>query len=635
MAHTIIGTAGHIDHGKTLLVKALTGTDTDRAPEEKARGITIELGFAFYGDRATIIDVPGHERFVKTMVAGVSTIDVAMLVIAADDGVMPQSREHLDVLELMGVERGFVVLNKIDLVEEDWLDLVEEDLAELVAGTFLEDAAVTRVSALTGTGVETVRGHLDAMIEATEERHSEGPFRLPVDRSFLVKGFGLVNTGTVLSGTLKEGNSLDLLPAQVGVRVRGLQCHGQMVEAVSCGDRAAINLPGLEQGEVIRGDVLATSDYFQPTHMLDARLRLLSSSPKELVQRARVRLHIGTSEVLARLVMLDRQLLEPGASALVQLHLESPVVAVWGDRFAIRSYSPALTIGGGQVLDPHPSKHRRSTPDRVDKLRRLEVDDPVDLVAGRLANANERAASAASLAGHFGWSVERIAALLGELVSSGRAHLLQLEGNAHAIHADEWRRLQKRTADALADFHQANPLKPGLKREELRGLCARYLQQGLFERVLAALEEGGTVAVDGSVVRLATHQIRLSDREERLRQGLETALKTARFAEMPGAEELSSRLQAQPAEVEQVLGALRALGSVTALEGGLVLHSDTVSEVKVQLAGYLGSKGEITVAQFRDLIDGNRKFALALLAHFDAMGFTERQGDVRVRGPRH
>ena len=634
MAHTIIGTAGHIDHGKTLLVKALTGTDTDRAPEEKARGITIELGFAFYGDRATIIDVPGHERFVKTMVAGVSTVDVAMLVIAADDGVMPQSREHLDVLELMGVRRGFVVLNKADLADEDWLELVEEDVRELGAGTFLEGTPIFQGAALTGAGVDALQAELDRLIEATEERQAEGPFRLPVDRSFLVKGFGLVNTGTVLSGKLSEGDSFDLLPAGRSVRVRGLQRHGQTVDSVACGDRAAINLPGLKQDEVVRGDVLATSGYFHPTQMLDVRLRLLQSSPRELAQRARVRLHIATSEVLARLVMLNRDALEPGGSILAQLHLESPVVAVWGDRFAIRSYSPALTIGGGQVLDPHPSKHRRSTPDRALQLERLEAEDAAELVGGRLANAREAALSAAVLAGHFGWSSGQVAEVLRELEAAGRAQLLHLDGQSHGMHADEWSSLQANIRDSLADYHQANPLKPGLRREELRSRCARYLQEGLFERALSALEEEGTLSTSGAIVHLTTHQIRLSERQEELRAGVEGALKSATFAEMPGAEELAARLRADQVEMDQLLGALRSMDRVTALEGGLLLHCDTLAAVRRQLDEYLRAHGEITVAQFRDLIDGNRKYALALLAQFDGTGFTERQGDVRVRGRR-
>lgn len=350
MAHTVIGTAGHIDHGKTLLVKALTGMDTDQAPEERARGITIELGFAFLGDRATIIDVPGHERFVKTMVAGVSTIDVAMLVIAADDGVMPQSREHLDVLRLLGVERGVVVINKADLVEEEWLDLVEEEVREFVRGTFLAPAKIFRVSALSGAGIEPLRQRLLAMAEDTAAKRTDAPFRLPVDRAFAVKGFGLVCTGTVQAGALAEGDRVEIAPAGPLVRVRRLQQHGATVQAVRAGDRAAINLAGVEQGQLARGHSLVAPGFFRPTQMLDAQVQLLASSPMPMASRTRVRLHLGTREIMARIVLPAAKPLTPGQEGFAQLRLEAPVVAAWGDRFVLRRYSPALTIGGGQLF---------------------------------------------------------------------------------------------------------------------------------------------------------------------------------------------------------------------------------------------------------------------------------------------
>ena len=303
MAHTVIGTAGHIDHGKTLLVKALTGMDTDQAPEERARGITIELGFAFLGDQATIIDVPGHERFVKTMVAGVSTIDVAMLVIAADDGVMPQSREHLDVLRLLGVERGVVVINKADLVEEEWLDLVEEEVREFVRGSFLAQAEIFRVSALSGAGIDPLRQRLLAMVEDTAAKRTDAPFRLPVDRAFGVKGFGLVCTGTVQAGVLAEGDRVEIAPEGRSARVRRLQQHGATVQEVRAGDRAAINLAGVEQGQIERGHSLVAPGFFRPTQMLDAEVQLLASSPMTMASRTRVRLHLGTREIMARVVL--------------------------------------------------------------------------------------------------------------------------------------------------------------------------------------------------------------------------------------------------------------------------------------------------------------------------------------------
>jgi len=633
MAHTIIGTAGHIDHGKTLLVKALTGTDTDQAPEEKTRGITIELGFAFLGEDATIIDVPGHERFVKTMVAGVSTIDLALLVIAADDGVMPQSREHLDVLELLGVQRGAVALNKIDLVEEEWLDLVEEEVLELVQGTFLEGADLFRVSALTGDGIEALKARLEEMIVETAEKRAATPFRLPVDRAFLVKGFGLVCTGTVLGGELGEGDSVEVQPAGRAGRVRGLQQHGQTVSRVKAGDRAAINLSGVEHGQVERGDVLAGPGCFQPTYMLDARLRLLSSSPGELVQRARVRLHLGTAEIMARAVLLDREVLKPGEEALVQLRLESPTVAVWGDRFVIRRYSPALTIGGGRVLEPHPRKYRRRDPVALGYLEELEEEDVEQVAAARLRQVRSRLKPAGELVGDLGLGPERVEEVLARLEAAGQVERVTVDNQVCALHAAVRQELEERIEAELRGFHAEQPLKPGLRREELRNRSARHVQPELFDHLLGHLERQKRVAVTGSVVRAGTHRICFTAAEEELREAIETRVKTRDFAAIPDADSLARQLRGEEDRVEGVLGALQSLGTVVALEGGLLVHAEVLEEVRRELRGYLEPEGEITVSRFRELIGSNRKYALALLALFDGEGFTERQGDVRVLRP--
>ena len=630
MPHTIIGTAGHIDHGKTLLVKALTGVDTDRAPEEKARGITIELGFAFFGDEATIVDVPGHERFVKTMVAGVSSIDLGLFVIAADDGVMPQSREHLDILNLLGVKRGLVVLNKIDLVDEEWIELVEEDIRELVRGSFLEGEDIVRVSALSGSGIDALRRRLETLVEATVEKRAEGPFRLPVDRTFRVKGFGMVGTGTVVSGSLGEGEGLELQPAGRRIRARGLQKHGAAVPAVRTGDRAAVNLPGLDEADVRRGDLLASPGYFRPTHMLDARLRLLPSSPRELGQRTRVRLHLGTREIMARVVLLKGDVLAPGADALVQLRLEAPVVAVWGDRFVIRRYSPALTIGGGRILEPHPQKHRRRDPEPGRQLAALETTVLEEAVEAKLRIAPEKLKSGRGLAGDLGQSLERVEGVLGALERGDRAVLMQVDNELCALHTEAWDGLSRRVEAGLQGFHRDNPLKQGLRREEWRNLCARDLHPVLFDRLLEALERAGRIALDGAVVRAASHRIRLSAEEEALKEQIEKVLRTAGFAEMPGAGELAQQLRVDRSAMDDLLRALQSLGLVATLEGGLILHTETLEAMRAKLRRYLGQKEEITVADFRDLIAGNRKYALALLGYFDREGFTERRGDVRV-----
>ncbi len=630
MPHTIIGTAGHIDHGKTMLVKALTGVDTDRAPEEKARGITIELGFAFFGDEATIIDVPGHERFVKTMVAGVSSIDLGLFVIAADDGVMPQSREHLDILKLLGVQRGLVVLTKIDLVDEEWIELVEEDIRHLVRGSFLEGEDIMRVSSLSGDGIDALKRRLEVLVAETAAKRPEGPFRLPVDRTFRVKGFGMVGTGSVVSGSLREGEGLELQPAGRRIRARGLQKHGQPVAVVRSGDRAAINLPGLDQTDVKRGDLLASPGYFKPTHMLDARLHLLASSPRELSQRTRVRLHLGTREIMARVVLLDGDVLAPGAESLVQLRLEAPVVAVWGDRFVIRRYSPALTIGGGRVLQPHPEKRRRLDNSLRRQLAALETNAIEEVVEAKLFISAGKLQSCRELSGDLGQSMERMEVLLGSLERRGRAVLMPVDNEMCALHSEAWNELSRVVEAGLQDFHRANPLKQGMRREEWRNRSARNLQPALFDQLLEALERAGRIAVEGAVVRAASHRIRLTAAEEVLKDKIENTLKNAEFADMPGVVELAQRLQVEKKALEDLLRALQSLGLVAALERGLILHAETLEAVRAKLRRYLLDNKEIKVADFRDLIAGNRKYALALLGYFDREGFTERRGDVRV-----
>jgi len=630
MAHTVIGTAGHIDHGKTLLVKALTGTDTDQAPEEKARGITIELGFAFLGESATIIDVPGHERFVKTMVAGVSTIDVAILVIAADDGVMPQSREHLDVLELLGVERGVMVLNKVDLVEEDWLDLVEEELRDFTHGTFLQDAEIFRVSALSGEGVDPLRQRLLALAGDTEDKRADAPFRLPVDRAFVVKGFGLVCTGTVLAGSLGEGDRVEIMPEAREVRVRSMQEHGVAVDRVQAGDRAAINLAGVEQGQIERGDLLVAPEAFRPTQMLDVRLRLLQSSPMSIEPRTRVRLHLGTREIMARVVLPERKPLEPGEESVVQLRLEAPLVAAWGDRFVLRRYSPALTIGGGTVLDPHPAKHRRFDADLLDHLRVLECGELRQVVERWILAVDDRLKSERDLLGELGIGPERLQEILGELVAAGMVVRVDSEGRAQLLHSSVRGRWGEWIEAALADFHRSEPLKPGLRREELRSLSARYAQPELFDCVLRHLVDEGRVAMDGAVVRAASHGIRFTPEEEATRTEIEKRLNTTAFTDIPDAAGLARALAVEQQQIEALLRALQELEVVVSLEGGLLVHREALVLVQDRLRAYLQADGEITVAQFRELIGSNRKYAMALLGYFDAAGFTARDGDVRV-----
>lgn len=637
MAHTVIGTAGHIDHGKTALVKALTGTDTDRAPEEKARGITIELGFAFLGDEATIIDVPGHERFVKTMVAGVSTIDVAVLVIAADDGVMPQSREHLDVLQLMGVQRGLVAVNKIDLVDAEWADLVVEEVRELVAGTFLDGGPVVQVSAQTGEGVEELRSALQDLVGKVGARRTGGLFRMPVDRAFQVKGFGAICTGTVLSGMMRQGDAVDLLPAGRRLRIRGLQRHGADVSEVSSGDRAAANVAGPDVGEAERGQVLATAGTLEPTYMLDVHLDLLGSAPAELTQRTRVRFHIGTSEVMARVVLLDGDVMSPGDGGAVQMRLEAPVVACWGDRFVIRRYSPAVTIGGGRVLAVHPARHKPGDRAMAGRLRAIDEEEAADALAPRLALEPTGSLAAHQVTAELGLDEEGMEAAMGPLVSAGRVVEVDVQGVGYLIEEGAWSELTASMLSELGRFHEAQPEERGTSRENLRRAAARGLTPELFAAVLTRLAADGRIAVDGPTVGIAGREIALSGAQAALAAHIGAVLVEAGAGAPITRETLGERMAQtagggphKPREIASALTALINMGSVLALEGDLLIHSDGLEKARGAITTFLGEHGDITVSQFRELIGSNRRSAMALLNRFDGEGLTERRGDVRV-----
>ena len=629
MSHVIIGTAGHIDHGKTALIKALTGIDTDTLPQEKDRGVTIDIGFAYWKDQVTIIDVPGHERFVKNMVTGVCSVDLALFVVAADDGAMPQTREHLGILNFLGVRRGVVALNKVDLVERDWAELVVEDLRDLFKGTFLDGAPIVPVSAVTGEGIETLRTLLEEEIGKVETRPDGGVFRLPVDRVFSVRGFGTVVTGTVLSGQVRVKDVVMLQPADQAVRVRGVQVHGRGVETALVGHRAAINLADVEVDQVARGDLLAQQGYFSSTYMLDARLRLLKDAPASLKNRARVHLHLGPRDVLARVVLLEADELHPGESQLVQFRLEGRGVAARGDRFVIRRYSPVQTLGGGVVLDAQPVKHRRFREDTLERLRGSEVEDPTRVLGLRLKAAGFRADSARDLAAALGLSLSETSDRLQSLLDDGDAFGFRRAGEAVYVHIDSWQCLLARITEALSTYHQANPLKAGVSRNELRPRVEGKPPAGFFEHAIDHLLSEKVLASVGPLLRLAEHRIRFLGDQGRIREEILDLLRAARAAP-PDLNEIGVHLAQDAAEVHAVAAAMQAMGEIVRLDENLVFLPRTLEEIEQGLDGYLQRNREMSVSAFRDLVGTTRKYAVPLLNYFDNKGVTVRKGDVRV-----
>ncbi|HOC88710.1 MAG TPA: selenocysteine-specific translation elongation factor [bacterium] len=625
----IIGTAGHIDHGKSALVKALTGTDPDRLAEEHERGMTIDLGFAFLSPEIALIDVPGHEKFIKNMVAGVSTIDLAMLVVAADDGVMPQTREHLDILSLLRLQRGLIVLSKVDLVDAELLELVREEVREAVKGTFLSGAPIFEVSSLTGQGLPALREALLAAAAAMPMRPARGTFWLPVDRSFIIKGFGTVVTGTLLAGSAAVGETLELLPAGRPVKIRGLQQQGKSVERVSSGYRTAVNLQAISREEVGRGDVLATPGQFKASRLMDGRLDLLKSAKKELLNRARVRLHLGTREIMARVKLLDTERLKPGTSALVQLLLEEPAVAMRREPFVVRHYSPAFTIGGGMVLEAEAAVHRRFDKKVLEHLKALEHPDPMEMITSALLSNPFALQNGQEIAARCGLEQEQTEALLAGGLERGEILAFGAGAKSLYVHRDGFVQLQELLASALEAFHKREPLKPGMSKAELRAQAGGGVAPKLFDQALAALVAGQRVLEQPQWVKLAGHTIRLGAADEKSAERITTLLAAAPFSP-PDEAELGRELGLSAHELRRLLGALQGMGRIFRLEGDLYFLHSALTEADRRLQEYAAGREEISVSEFRELLGTTRKYAVPLLNWFDHTGRTERIGDNRI-----
>jgi len=633
MRHLIIGTAGHIDHGKTTLVKALTGIDTDRLKEEKERGISIELGFASLtlpdGTQAGIVDVPGHERFVKTMLAGVGGIDLVILVIAADEGVMPQTREHLHICELLRVKRGLVALTKADLVNGEWLEMVRADVAGVLKSTFLDGCPVVPCSATTGRGLPELLQAIQAQAAAAEPKRTEATLRLPIDRVFTIKGFGTVVTGTLWSGTLLVADEVAILPMDLRSRVRRLQVHGQTLEQAVAGQRTAVNLPGLEVSQIERGDVLCAPGTLRASEAFDATLALLPDAPRPLLNRARIRFHLGTSERLARVLLLDREELQPGEETYVHLRLEAPSAALPQDRYVIRSYSPAVTIGGGSILDPNPPRERRPRAKMIEHLRILERGSVTDRVERHLLAAGFAPVTLEELRVRSDLDPVAVAESLGELTAKGSAVLVDAKGEAGALHAERVAQLENEVLAHLAEFHAKEPLKDGLAKEELRSKLPAQLTPATFGWMLARLTDAGKIAVERDKVRLAEHRPTLSAAEEELKAKIEAAYRTAGFQPATPDGVLAS-LGAERKLFQAVFRRMVDDGILVKVKDDIFLHRERYQEMRERVLSHFRTQRSINVGTMKDLFGVSRKYAIPFLEHLDDARITRRQGDERV-----
>ena len=633
----IIGTAGHIDHGKTSLVKALTGIDTDRLKEEKRRGITLELGFAHLtlddGTLAGVVDVPGHERFVKAMGAGAGGVDLAVLVVAADEGVMPQTREHLDICRLLGVRAGVIALTKSDLLTElgpEWRALVEADLASLTAGTFLEGAPVVPCSSRTGEGLDALKAALTRAAAALPKRPAEGPAFLPVDRVFTIKGFGTVVTGTLLSGGVAVDDAVALLPGLPGPwRVRGVQVHGQAVPRVEAGQRAAVNVTGVEPEALHRGMVLVRSGELPETHMLDVELALLPAAEAALPRRRKLLLHLGTAQVEATVALLDVERLEPGETALAQLRLDAPVGALVGQRFILRG-SRALpgrgaTVAGGRILSITPPRRRKGGSEVVAPL--LEAD-PAGQVAWLLRQAGYRGLTQPELFGRSGLGPKVLTRALELLGTRGRALLVDRERRLY-LSGEVFEGLQGRALALLAAFHEREPLREGLPREELRQRLSSELDARIFQRVTQALVDGGKVELEKEVVRLKGRGRTLSLGDEAARARLSAELSAAGLAP-PTLNELAQKLQLPMPRLQELLKVMVSEGTVVRVSEELCFEAGALAGLRERLVAHLREKKEITTQAFKEMVGQTRKFVIPLSEYFDREKVTLRVGEKRV-----
>jgi selenocysteine-specific elongation factor len=642
MREVILGTAGHVDHGKTSLIKALTGIDTDRLKEEKQRGITIELGFAYLdlpcGRRLGIVDVPGHERFVKNMVAGAAGIDLVAFVIAADEGIMPQTREHYEICRLLGVKNGLIVITKKDLVEPDWLELVIDEVREFFSNTFLAEAPLVTVSATTGESIPEVVAVLDRLVKATALEEPAGPFRLPVDRIFTMKGFGAVVTGTSISGRIRVGDDITIYPEQIGGKIRGLQVHTETVPEVGAGRRTAINIQGLDKERIRRGDVVATPGCLQPSYVMDADFIYLASNKKNLKHRARVRVHLGTAEIAGRVSLLEVDELTPGSQANVQLLLEEPA-GVWpGDRYVVRSYSPITTIGGGAILHGTPRKRRRLKPeDRTNNRRIFQIyhtGSPEELILFHLQENGHRGLTFDELAVRTGWFGNRLKKLL-QLPISARKILVIDSEKQRMLHAEVYQELLARAVELLEVFHRENPLKTGISKEELRSRLLRGLDQRLFQFVLNELSRQQSIVQDQAHIRLSTHQVALKDEEDKLRREL-TAVFQAEGLAPPTIKEILEKFSRHPESViRSILGVMVQENMLVKVNESLYFPAGPLAELEKQVVDFIRREGEIDAARFKTLTGLTRKYTIPLMEYLDKIKVTIRVGDKRILREKH
>jgi selenocysteine-specific elongation factor len=630
MKYIILGTAGHIDHGKSSLVKALTGTDPDRLKEEKERGITLDLGFASLdlpgGNRLGIVDVPGHEGLIKNMLAGVGGMDIVMLVVAADEGIMPQTLEHLAICDLLHVKKGLIVLTKLDMVDKDWLTLVQDEVREVVKGTFLEKSPLVPVSSKTGENLPLLVQELGKLAAEVTPKSPNGILRLPIDRVFTMKGFGTVITGTLLSGTISTEQEVEILPKGTRTKVRGIQSHNQAAQRAVAGQRTAVNLQGIEKDQLSRGDTIVSPGFFKPTKTLDAKLDLLKQAPRGLKTGSRVRFYNSTQEAIGRITILGANQLAPGEEAFIQLRLEQPVTVQHGDRYILRFYSPMETLGGGMVLNPHTRRHRNSTmQESLKNLGILEKGKTEDrlalLIAGKGLAGMEESEAIGTVAADKQETTSALASL------AQKKTVLRVD-NLY-VHTSHLGALEKKTLDLVKAFHKDNPLKAGMDKEELKSMLRLRINPKVLNVTVDGLVKRKELETEGSKLRFPGFKAGGGKINDEVKNKIVEAIKKG-GTQPPVREELPALFNISDRDAKDLLKLLADEGRTVRITDSLHLDKDVMETIKADLKKYLEKNKEINMAEFRDLARTSRKFAVPFMEYFDSQKLTQRVGDKRV-----
>ena len=629
MKNIIIGTAGHIDHGKTTLIKALTGRNTDRWEEEQRRGITIDLGFTWFdlknGDRVGIIDVPGHEKFINNMVAGVVGMDLVMLVVAADEGIMPQTREHMDILGLLGIKKSILVLNKCDLVDEEWLELVEEEIQEELKGTFLEDAPVVRVSAATGQGLEELTDTIiRVMADEVEEKDTQTIPRLPIDRVFTLSGFGTIITGTLISGTISKEDVLEMYPIGKECKIRSIQVHGQDKDKCYAGQRVAINLSNIKKKEIHRGCVIAPKNSMKNTDLLDVKLSVLPDSMRIVTNHERLHLYTGTSEILCRAVLLDKEEIGPGESGLVQLRLEEEIALKRGDRFVVRFYSPMETIGGGVVLEPNPVRKKRFDEKAIEELKKKESGSLADVMELHIKQHADTMITMAELAKIMAHSVDELQEYLEELKEEGIVHVFAMKKDVYLWHRDSEYALRQKIQEALEAYHKRYPYRYGMKKAEIHNTYLKKVKPIVFDAYIEQLVAQNQIGRKDEYLHLAEFEVSKDAMFLKTEKTLVDAFEKAGFDFVRFSEIDLGTIPRETAE--DVLLLLVDEERVVRINEEMFTMKYLMDEAEEKIRKHLENEDVITIAQVRNMFSTSRKSAKPILEYMDSIKITKKTG---------